>query len=346
MSLEHRMHRSLTLSLGSLVGGLLIAASSASSEPASIRVSDSALHASEAEQAQQPAAPAANQPDAPAQEGTRRRRRPPTEAPPPAPRLTVQKIAAVPEAVAPTDAQWAQVAGMDVPLVPQTLTSPMLDAATVPSVHVQAVTDGGRIAWRFTWSDAQVSAETETGRFSDAVGVQFPLVPGAPFMMGGPEMPVHSFYWRAHWQRDIDEGFVDVLTLYPNAWSDVYWFSEGWPARVPASFNDERSHLWFPAMRAGNPMSVLDRQSPVEEVKAEGPGSMSHVPGGIAQGTGSWADGKWSVVIHREIVDDAVSRLFAPGNSSEFAMAVWDGEADNVGGRKHHSLWIPFEVQK
>ncbi len=138
----------------------------------------------------------------------------------------------------------------------------MLTEATFNKVSVVAVTDGKQIAWRFSWDDAVAATMTETGIFSDAVGVQFPLVPNAPFTMGGPGMPVHSLYWRAHWQRDIDEGFVDIHTLYPNAYSGVYWFSQGSPARVPASFQDKRSHAWFSGLSAGNPMSIWNRTSP------------------------------------------------------------------------------------
>lgn len=287
---------------------------------------------------------AAAQPPAEAETEPRRRRRPPG-LPPPAPRLMVAKVDALPELIAPSDVLWERATAMEVALQPQTVTHPTLETATVPGVHVVALTDGSRIAWRFSWADANPAQDTETGRFSDAVGVQFPLVEGAPYLMGAADMPVYSLYWKAQWQKDIDHGFQDVLSAYPNAWSDLYWFGSGHPYIVPASFSDERSRPWFVGTSAGNPMSDLHRATPVEEVIAEGFGTLTHVPDGIALGRGGWSEGHWHVVITRRITDDALSKLFAPGNRSEFAVAVWDGDAGNVGGRKHHSLWVQFEVQ-
>lgn len=293
------------------------------------------------------AAVAAQPPAEPPREGeARRRRRTPGEAPPPPPKLVVRRVAEVPATLGPNDELWANAMELEVPLVSQTLTSPMLDEATVASVAARALTDGRRVAWRLSWSDDAVSDATETNRFSDAAGVQFPLVPGASYMMGAPDQPVHSLYWRASWQRDIDQGFTDIPTLHPNSWADLYWFAESHPARFPASFTDKRSHQWFAGLSAGNPMSDPHRASPVEEVIAAGFGTLTHLPDGRALGAGAWSDGRWSVVFIREIGDDALSRLFAPGAESEFAAAVWDGEAGNVGGRKHHSVWVAFEVER
>jgi hypothetical protein len=292
-----------------------------------------------------PAGAASSQPaaaDPPAAEQPRRRRPPPVIAP--TPRLVVQNIASLPDAIAPDHALWDSATPMDVALQPQTTTSPMLDDPTVQVVQAVALTDGRKIAWRFSWPDANPASSTETGQFSDAVGVQFPLVPGAPYLMGAADMPVYSLYWKAQWQHDINHGFQDVLAKYPNAWSDVYWFGGDHPYHVPASFTDERAREWFIGASAGNPNSNLNRTTPVEEVIAEGFGTLTHVPAGIADGRGLWKDGRWHVVITRPIADDALSKLFAPGNTSEFAVAVWDGDAGNVGGRKHHSLWVQFEV--
>ncbi|MCC6283741.1 MAG: hypothetical protein IT439_00355 [Phycisphaerales bacterium] len=279
--------------------------------------------------------------------GTKRRRRVPSDPAPAAPRLIVKRVGTVPVDLGPGDVIWSAAPALDVPLQPQITTMPTLTTATVTSISVQGVTDGARVAWRFSWADAHPAMETETGRFSDAVGIQFPMAPDAPYLMGGPGLPVRSIYWKALWQRDVDEGFVDVTTLYPNAWSDLYWFAEGGaPARVPASFKDVRSRPWFVPLSAGNPVSEQHRSTPVEEITAEGFGSLTHVPDGVADGRGAWQEGAWGVVIHRPITNDALSGLFAPGKASTFAVAVWDGDAGNAGGRKHHSLWVEYEVEK
>jgi len=301
-----------------------------------------------------PAAAAQTAPDTAAQDppkedgAPRRRRRPPTAtaALPPVPQLTIRRVVSIPSELAPTDAIWESGEPLEVTVIPQAVTAPMLAEASIPTVEIRGVTDGKDFALLLTWADAEVSNTTETGHFSDAVGVQFPLVPGAPYLMGGPGMPVHSLYWRAHWQRDIDDGFVDINTLYPNSYFDCYWFAQGESPRVPDSFRDPRSHHWFIGLSAGNPMSIFDRKSPIEEATAEGFGSITHVPDGIADGRGAWKDGHWRVVIRRRLIDDTLSKLLAAGSTSEFAIAVWNGEKANVGGRKHHSIWVKFEVEK
>jgi hypothetical protein len=286
-------------------------------------------------------------PPAEPQEGARRRRRPPSEQPP-APKLMVKKVSSLAGALDAGDPAWAGASALEVPLQPQSVANPMLETATVQSIHIAALTDGKQIAWRLTWPDDQPAISSETGQFSDAVGIQFPLVPGAAYTMGAPDMPVRALYWRAQWQHEIVGGFQDVHARYPNAWCDLYWFAVPTETHyaVPASFSDPRSRQWMIGLSAGNPMSEIDRTSPIEETTAEGFGTLTHAPGGIADGRGAWRDGQWNVVIQRPIADDALSRLFAAGSQSEFAVAVWDGEAGNVAGRKHHSLWVAFEVEQ
>lgn len=262
-------------------------------------------------------------------------------------RLIVKRVSSLPALADPFAPVWFDAPAVDVPLEPQVLTNPMLDEATVQSARVRAATDGRQIAWLISWEDENAASSSDTGTFSDAAALQFPLVPYASYMMGAEEMPVHILYWRAQWQKDIDDGFQDMLALYPNFWSDVYWFSTGtFPHPVSDSFDDPRSHQWFVAREAGNPMADFERSNAVDEMIAEGYGTLTHNPNGSAGGRGVWRDGRWHVVIVRPIGRDDLSKQFQPGETSEFGVAIWDGNAANVGGRKHHSFWIPFEVER
>lgn len=237
---------------------------------------------------------------------------------------------------------WDAVPAAKVPLLPQNITMPAIQSAAVSEVQVQAATDGTGFALRLSWADASRDEQVDAGRFSDAVAVQFPMKPHAAPMMGLADAPVHILYWKALWQRDLDEGFQDVQDLHPNYWTDLYWFAERpFPYPIPEAFEDPRSHLWFPAMRAGNPVSQFSRESPVQELTAAGIGSLTHQPDSVATGVGAWADGRWTVVIKRPLATDDVNDFQIPVDKPmRLGVAVWQGDAGQAGGRKQWSEWV------
>ena len=245
----------------------------------------------------------------------------------------------------PLSEKWSAAPALDVPLQKQTIAMPMLETLTVESVRIQGLTDGDKIAWRLSWLDDTVDANVDTGRFSDAVALQFPMVRNAKFSMGERGQRVQILHWKALWQKDVDEHFQDVQDLHPNYWADLYWFAEGRPYIVPASFSDPRSHAWFAAYSAGNPMSDIHRTLPVEELIAEGYGTLTSQRQSVTIGKGAWNDGEWSVVLARPMrTDDDLDFQFRRSSRNSVGIAVWDGSAENVGGRKHWTNWIPYEV--
>lgn len=270
---------------------------------------------------------------------------PPAAAAPAPPTVTVTRIAAAPALDDPFDPAWDRVPAIDLPLQPQQTAPPMLDTATIAEVRVQAARDDRRIVWRLSWNEPAPARQVDVSTFSDAVAMQFAMVDGAPFTMGGPGMPVRVLYWRALWQQDLDAGFQDVYSRYPNAWNDVYWFAAGAPpSHLPAAFGDERARDWLAAYRAGNPMADFERDRPIEELVAEGFGSATHVPDTPSKARGAWRAGRWTVVIDRPFnpADPLIARLGESG--AAVALAVWDGSAGNVGGRKHWCNWVPLRV--
>jgi hypothetical protein len=186
----------------------------------------------------------------------------------------------------------------------------------------------------------------DTGRFSDAVAIMFPLDPNSPFTMGFDNLRVQILHWKAIWQKDIDEHFQDVQVLHPNFWSDLYWFSEGeHPHRVPEAFGSAAAQQYFIAKSAGNPVAQQHRKTPVEELLAEGFGTLTNQPQSVTQGKGVWKDGRWSVVFRRPLkTDDPIDYTFVSGESCQAALAVWEGSAGDVGGRKQYSMWVTVEV--
>jgi len=265
--------------------------------------------------------------------------------------IPVRVSSAEPELLAPDAPAWHTIPAVAVRVGPQNMAMPMLDQPTIDQLLVQTLATPTRIALRLSWDDQTPDMSVDAGRFSDAVAVQLPLAPDPVITMGTPQGPVQILLWKAIWQKDIDERFQDVQDLHPNYWADQYWFAkpatdrseESKDYRVPDSFQDPAAQAYFPARQAGNPVAQWTRSQPVEELTAEGFGTLSTQRRSVAQGRGFWKNGRWTVTIVRPLLtDDAFDHQFhAVG---QVAFAVWDGAAGNVGGRKHYSQWIPFEI--
>jgi hypothetical protein len=178
------------------------------------------------------------------------------------------------------------------------------------------------------------------------VAIEFPLDAGAAPMMGHQGAKVQILHWKALWQKDIDAGFQDVQDLHPNYWSDLYWFAEGkFPFPVQTSFRNPSSLQWFIAQSAGNPMAVFSRTQPIEELIAEGFGTLTHQKESASTGKGAWVNNTWAVVISRPLTtQDPADFQFHAGEKAQVAFAVWQGSAGNVGGRKQWTSWNEFGV--
>ena len=243
---------------------------------------------------------------------------------------------------------WDETLGVTVALQAQNEAMPTLDKVTVRGVEARALTNGRQIAWRVSWADNSADYHLDTDRFCDAVALQFALKKNASYKMGDRDFPVQIIQWKAIWQKDIDEHFQDVQDLHPNYWTDLYWFAEGeFPFRVPDAFQRTESLDYFVAYRAGNPVSDIYREQPVQEMVAEGFGTLTANERLDTTARGVWLDGRWTVVFVRPLeTNDAADYQFKPGTRDVIAIAVWDGAAENVSGRKHHSQWIAFEVSR
>ena len=200
------------------------------------------------------------------------------------------------------------------------------------------------MAWRISRDAAEPSYMLDTGRFSDAVAIQFPLTEGASPFMGFDDRPVHILYWQARWQRDIDDAYQDIHHAHPNFWSDVYWFAEGkFPYPIDESFQSEEARQWLVSHAANNPMAMLDRAQPVQELVAAGFRTLTAKDRLLASAGGEWRNGRWAVVIERPIDgDDELSQRLINGSAEELALAIWHGSAGNVGARKHWTMWVPI----
>jgi len=257
-------------------------------------------------------------------------------APPPV-EVTVTSVAGTLPAD-PGDARWNEASEFPAAMIPQDMVEPRQLAATTLEVRVKALTDGARIAFRLEWNDPGKDDLPMPAHFTDACAVQVPAkvtadVP-AP-QMGEPGRAVEIAYWRASWQAVVDGRGDTIQELYPNAKPDHYPFEahslpEGSDARR------EMEARYAPARSLGNRMAG-PRDRPVEDLVAEGPGTLAPAGSTDSAGKGLRTSQGWSVVISRRMPNG-----LAPDKRSQVAFAVWAGEHGEIGARKMRTGWIPL----
>ena len=226
-------------------------------------------------------------------------------------------------------------------LLLQDLVEPRLMKASTTEVRVRAVTNGSEIAFRLEWLDASKDDLPGAGRFVDACAVQVPkkIEREAPApQMGETGRPVEVTFWRADWQATVDGRGDTIRELYPRASVDHYPF-EAKPLEPGSPAQQEMARRYAPARALGN-LRGGPRESPVEDMVAEGPGTLTPVPPAGSKGKGLRTRDGWSVVISRR----APSGL-APRARTQIAFAVWEGSQEEVGARKMRTGWIPLLLQ-
>lgn len=240
----------------------------------------------------------------------------------------------------PGSGTWRRARRSVVPLLPQQIVQPYLDRAGVTELEVRALSNGVEVALLLEWDDDSVDDLDGIRRYHDAAAVQLPVNAAEtppPLTMGGPGAPVHILQWRATWQRDIDTGGkTGVDQIYPEVVHDVM------PDDV---LPPEVAQLYWVGREAGNPLSKVERATPVEEVVAEGFGTVTHLPNQTSRGHGTHEDGRWRVVLAIPSARPNVGDPLAPGTSWPVSFAVWLGSDENRGGRKHIANWLPFEIE-
>lgn len=250
----------------------------------------------------------------------------------------------------PEDAAWKDVVASPVTLLPQNITTPGLQAASISAVSVKALHNGKWLAVQVSWADKSRDVNVDTRKATDACAIQFPILGGdktSPFM-GAKAAPVAITHWKAIWQNDVVGKYQDVQDLHPNAWMDFYFFGTGKrPYPVATSFNTTAGRNTLGSIYVGNPIAQLQRAVPVEELMAEGFGTLTTQPQQDARGGGVWKDGRWTVVFARPMsTGDKHDPKLSPGQGTVIAFAIWDGGHQDVGGRKNYAPWVPMILEK
>lgn len=240
----------------------------------------------------------------------------------------------------PADAAWEAAPEYTAPLLLQDLVEPRTLKASTAEVRVRALTNRAEIAFRLTWTDPVVNDLPGPGRFLDGCAIQVPRTrePNPPDpQMGQAAKPVEITFWRADWQASVN-GRKDVIqSLYPNATVDHYPFDA--KSLEPGSAEQKAmATRYAPAQAMGN-RRVGPRDVPVEDLVAEGPGTLSPHPDAGSRGRGERTKDGWSVVIVRK-----APQGLAPKERTQIAFAVWEGSQQETGARKMRTGWAPLSV--
>jgi hypothetical protein len=237
---------------------------------------------------------------------------------------------------------WDRAPRVEIPMQPQSSALPLRMQPSVPAIRVRSLNDGKRIGFLLEWSDPQRDQHAvKTTQFRDGCGVLLgpPDVPAAYFMMGVADRAASILHWRADWQKDIDDGFQDLESAFPNVAFDFYPPLVDAPRPLVISDDyPERGRPWLPGMHAGNPLSQPTKRSPVERLLANGPGTITHLPTQDATGRGIWNEGRWKVVLTRELdASNAEEVGLKAGSEYALAFTVWAGSEGDRGSRKSPS---------
>ncbi len=224
---------------------------------------------------------------------------------------------------------------------------------SVQEVEVSGVHNGETIFFGIKWKDATENDRAiKHEQFRDAVGLMFPLgivkiSPETPLIprMGDRGKSVNIWHWKADWERDLhaDGGYEHIQDQYPNMWHD--FDSDPHPCTYNKTVHDSVD-LLAGGLAAGSLLS-LPRGRTVEDLNAVGFGTLTAQTHQDVNGTGSWTNGQWDVVIYRPLVTpDENDVQFTAGGSTFFNMAVWNGEDGDRNGLKSVSIrWRPITLE-
>ncbi len=223
----------------------------------------------------------------------------------------------------PVDDAWSEIPETTYTLMPQMI-SPPNGGGSIAKVNVRATHDGEELAIRLQWSDPSADRGVGVDTFRDAAAIGFPVgkpkVVPSPFM-GDPEHPVVIWQWAADFDANA-EGKSRFGERYPH--SEGVWI-------FPQDLAVRREVRRWRGTDA------------VIEYIARGFGTLTPRTGRSVSGTSDYRRGRWSVVLRRDLATGkAEDATFLPGETTPLILAVWNGEKEEVNGRKAVTYaWIP-----
>lgn len=218
---------------------------------------------------------------------------------------------------------WETMPSLDIELYYQVMVLPW-PKKVVPQVTVKAFRNKKDIYFYMEWEDKTIDNIQETGIFTDACAIMFPLsedIQPSSLMMG---FLGHANLWQ--WKADQDREF---------------WLNERYEKKpyVDFYYPFEEEELFI--------VSKKKYQSAVNDLLAIRVATITHKPSQNVKGRGIYNKGVWRVVYKRSLkaADAEVDIKFSKSNKL-CAFAVWDGSHRDRGGRKSISNWVQLNIEQ
>lgn len=225
------------------------------------------------------------------------------------------------------------------------------------TVSVRGVQSHGRIAIRLEWADPTFdTSAVGTNDFPDKAAISLPLSSDPPFIGMGSRSPkphdmsgmVNIWCWRADRDHQARTGhFLDIQDKYPLVENDWYPFKRRWRVgeREDPSHDDvtDFNPTYLTGLGAGNPVSdPFVKRGTITEYDAMEFGTLTPQPA-VEQnvtGTGTWANGHWSVIFVRDLYTGGDGdALLTQRMRIPVGFAIWDGKVQDRAGKKSVSNW-------
>ena len=218
-------------------------------------------------------------------------------------------------------------------------------------VSVRAVHDGKEIALLMVWQDdTNDHTAIRPQDFRDAAAVQFSLTPNPPFFaMGAAGASVNIWMWKSERQADLEPAFQELDKIYPNIGIDSYPNPTRSPLEQPvrSALTLESDKNFVTGWGAGNIVSDPQRKSPVEDLTAQGFGTLKARPK-IEQkvdAKGVYGEGSYRVMFRRSLAPTGPgSAALEPGTTVPAGFAVWNGSAGDRDGKKSVTIWQELKI--
>lgn len=231
----------------------------------------------------------------------------------------------------PDDPVWQQIPPVPVPMNYQVLAIPW-GKSDKGLIEVRAFYNREKIFFRLEWADpTQDRGGARVEDVPDAAAVMFPLqvMEQPSSLMMGFLGRVNIWHWKANWDAAV-------------------WGKHATPSAPRAAdfYPFEDDPTFYPGQAAGNLRGELTRTSAVEDILAEGPGSITAKPEQVVRGRGLWLAGHWAVVLERALTTPSAEDFqFRPRQKAPMALAAWDGFRGEKGSRKSITDWVWLTLQ-
>ncbi len=241
----------------------------------------------------------------------------------------------------PDDGRWREAPPVNLHLMPLWWRDDRPELLTV-----RALRDARQIAFLLQWSDeTHDDTSMRPQDFRDACAIELSADPDPPFFGMGEELKlVNIWMWKSERQSDLDAPFRDLEAVYPNIGIDSYPNLTRAPYEQPLrhALTLESDREFVTAWAAGNIVADPTRKTPVENLVAQGQGTLRARPAAdqTVEAVGVHTTGTYRVALRRSLRgsgNDAID--LKPRDTISVAFAVWNGAAGDRDGKKSVTIW-------